>query len=84
MRVSRLHVGSDVFTVGPNQLASPSKWSSGCTEYTVGFNWYLNRWVRTQFNYEHAAFDQPVQLGFGPEGRLTFQDTLMARLQVIF
>ena len=83
-RVSRLVVGDIAFAPGPGQLADPALFSPGATEVTLGTNWYLNQWVRTQFNWEHAWFDRPVQLGTLPAGLLRSQDTLMARLQVIF
>lgn len=84
-RISRLQVGQDVFAQGVNNLADPTKYSSAAKELTVGFNWYLNGWVRTQFNWEHAWFEQPVRLGApGPVGLLNHQDTLYVRLQVIF
>ena len=51
---------------------------------TLGFNWYLNAWVRTQFNWEHGWFDTPVRLGAGPSGLFNHQDTLGFRFQVIF
>jgi phosphate-selective porin OprO/OprP len=51
---------------------------------TLGYNWYLNKWVRVQFNWEHAWFDQKVRLGPGPRGLLNHQDTLMTRLQFVF
>jgi hypothetical protein len=84
LRLSRLRLGDDVFAPGAARLADPSRFSNGASELTAGFNWYLNRWVRTQFNWEHAWFDEPVQLGTGPQGRLNGQDTLMARFQIIF
>jgi phosphate-selective porin OprO/OprP len=83
-RVSRLHVGDEVFMPGPNRLADPARFSNGATEATLGFNWYLNRWVRMQFNWEHAWFDDPVLLSTRVAGKLKEQDTLMLRLQVIF
>lgn len=83
-RVSRLRVGDEVFAPGAARLADPAKFSPGATELTIGLNWYLNRWVRAQFNWEHVWFDDPVQLGSGTGGFLDSQDTLMARFQIIF
>lgn len=83
-RVSRLHLGDNVFIPGLARLADPTMFTNGATEMTVGFNWYLNKWVRTQFNYEHAHFDSPVRLGPGPNGLLRHQDSLEARFQIIF
>jgi phosphate-selective porin OprO/OprP len=89
-RVSSLELGDSVFqttkvgnkVVGP--LANPLLWSRGATELTLGFNWYLNKFVRVQFNYEHDWFQEPVQLGVGPSGRIDHQDALLTRLQLIF
>jgi phosphate-selective porin OprO and OprP len=83
-RVSRLRVGDAVFAPGPAQLANPALYSPGVTELTLGFNWYFNKWVRMQFDWEHDWFDDPVQLGPGSAGRLRHQDSLLTRFQVIF
>jgi phosphate-selective porin OprO/OprP len=83
-RVSLLHVGGDAFTPGPFQLANPANSAGEAIESTFGFNWYLNRQVRMQFNWEHAAFDRAVQLGSGNSGKLAHQDTLATRFQIIF
>ena len=84
-RMSRLELDPTVlFAAGPDRLADPAANSNGATELTVGFNWYLNKWVRTQVNWEHAWFDQPVRLGPGVVGLLGHQDTILTRFQVIF
>ena len=83
-RVSRLRVGDIVFAPGNARLADPTTVSDEATEMTLGYNWYLNKWVRTQFNWEHAWFGQPVRLGPGPQGLYRQHDTLSARLQFIF
>ena len=83
-RVSRIQASDIVFAPGAARLADPRLFSDAATEMTLGFNWYLNRWARVQFNWEHAWFDQPVRLGLGTGGRLNSQDTLMTRLQFIF
>jgi phosphate-selective porin OprO/OprP len=83
-RVSQLRVGDVVFAPGNARLADPATVSDEATEMTLGFNWYLNKWVRTQFNWEHAWFGQPVKLGPGPQGFFRQHDTLQGRLQFIF
>ncbi len=83
-RISRLQLSDNVFVAGPSRLADPTRVSPGASEFTLGFNWYLNRWVRSQFNWEHAWFDRPVLLGSVPAGLLRIQNTLFTRLQVIF
>jgi phosphate-selective porin OprO/OprP len=83
-RVSRLDLNDGVFTPGPAQLANPKLFSRGATEMTLGYNWYFNKWVRMQWNWEHAWFDDPVQLGATPRNLTIDSDTLMMRFQIIF
>jgi phosphate-selective porin OprO/OprP len=83
-RVSYLRVSPDVFRPGVLNLADPALYANETTELTLGFNWYLNKYVRTQFNYEHAWFDQPVLLAPPPFGYHRSTDAVLARFQVIF
>ena len=83
-RVSRLRVGDEVFAPGNARLADPAAVSNEATEMTLGFNWYLNKQVRVQFNWEHAWFGRPVRLAPGPQGLFRDHDTLQARLQFVF
>lgn len=83
-RASRLQVGEVVFTPGSARLANPSLYSPAATEMTLGCNWYLNKLVRVQLNWEHSWFDTPVRLGPGTGGLLSSEDALLTRFQVIF
>jgi hypothetical protein len=40
--------------------------------------------VRTQFNWEHAWFDDPVQLGPSRRNLTKDSDALLTRFQIIF
>ncbi len=80
-RVSRMEVGNEIFT---DKLANPALYSSGALETTFGFNWYWNKWVRAQFNWEHAQFDDPVALGIAPRLLTSHEDTLYCRMQFTF
>jgi phosphate-selective porin OprO and OprP len=87
-RVDRLEVGKQAFAgASAVQLASTTsavnQSSNEAFETTTGFNWYLNKWVRTQFNWEHANFANPVKVGNMTKAR-TEEDTLYTRFQVIF
>ncbi|HKB06280.1 MAG TPA: porin [Gemmataceae bacterium] len=82
-RVSWLEVDADDRR-GFAQLLDPARAATRATEVTTGFNWYWNRWVRMQLNWEHARFNKSVRLGTGPGGRRDHQNTLLARFQVIF
>ncbi len=83
-RYSFLEVGDVVFAPGKAQLANPATNANRAAELTLGFNWYLNTYVRMQFNWEHAWFSSGVPLGGGPAGFLRSQDTIITRMQVIF
>jgi phosphate-selective porin OprO/OprP len=84
-RVSRLRMGPNVFAgTATTRLADPTTVSNGATETTFGFNWYLNKWIRVQFNWEHALFDRPVQLGPSRANVYRHEDSLMTRMQIIF
>ena len=87
-RVSRLDMDKGVLAAGTNALAATGVWSSGATETTFGVNWYLNKWVRTQLNWEHAWFDDPVAplaaTVSAANPAYQHQDTLYARAQIIF
>jgi phosphate-selective porin OprO/OprP len=89
-RVSELSVGSQVFaplsTGGTSfvQLANPATNSREATSMTLGFNWYLNAWVRVQCDYEHDWFGQPVQLGGSTNNLTRDGDALTTRFEIIF
>jgi phosphate-selective porin OprO and OprP len=54
------------------------------TEFTLGFNWFLNRFVRLQFNWEYARFANPVRLGPEPGGSIDHQNSFLTRVQIVF
>jgi phosphate-selective porin OprO/OprP len=83
-RFSHLELGDEVFAPGTRRLADPTRNSRATSELTLGVNWYLNAWVRTQINWEHDWFESPVRLGTGPQGLFRHHDNLAARFQVIF
>jgi phosphate-selective porin OprO and OprP len=87
VRVDRMEVGAPAFAGGANALASntgtTNRSTNACYETTAGVNWYLNKWVRAQLNWEHANFASPVQLGNMTKA-LSGDDALYTRFQVIF
>jgi phosphate-selective porin OprO/OprP len=84
-RVSHLDVGDIVYSPGAAQLANPATTANVATEYTFGFNWYFNGFVRMQFNYEHDMFNRSVLLGTSvANNELRSQDSLFTRFQIIF
>jgi phosphate-selective porin OprO/OprP len=84
-RVSHLDVGDIIYSKGIADLANPATTANVATEYTLGFNWYFNAFVRMQFNYEHDMFNRSVLLGSSTAANeLRSQDSLFTRFQVIF
>ncbi len=78
-RYSELTLGKQVFTAG---LADPTLWSRQARMVDVGFNWYLNRFVKMYFDWEHAEFGTPVQ--YTPDARQLTSDLFWLRFQVYF
>lgn len=62
-RYSNLTLGRQVFTGG---LADPNLWSDRVDLLDVGLNWYLNKYVKFYFDWEHAVYGQPVFYRPGP------------------
>ena len=78
-RYSLLDLNSRVFTAG---LADPNLWTNRADMTDVGFNWYLNKFVKVYFDWEHAMFAQAV---FDrPNGRQKTNNLFWFRFQVYF
>jgi phosphate-selective porin OprO/OprP len=78
-RVSELQVGHQVFTAG---LADPNLWSNSAMLVDVGLIWYMNKYVKIYFDWEHATFGQPV---FAGPGRFeSVNDLFWLRMQLYF
>lgn len=82
-RVSQLELSTDD-AASFARLVVVSRSASRATELTLGFNWYLNRFVRLQFNWEYARFSNPIRLGDPVTGRLDHQNSFMTRFQIVF
>jgi phosphate-selective porin OprO/OprP len=82
-RVSRLTLDTD----NPRafvRIMDPTRSATEATELTAGFNWYWNRWVRMQFNWELDRFDNAIRLGSTTANRLNHQNSFITRFQIIF
>lgn len=78
-RYASFDVDGDAF--GPGGYADPTVSAKNTDAWTLGVNWYLNRGVKAQFNYERTDFNRPLK--FGSDTR-EHEDTLLSRLQVQF
>ena len=59
-RYSELNIDDDAFTAGLLSLASSAK---NAQDVGVGVNWYLNRNVKLQVNYDQTSFDGGAPAG---------------------
>jgi phosphate-selective porin OprO and OprP len=78
-RFSQLQLGRQVFTGG---LANPMLWTNEAQMVDVGFNWYLNRFLKVYFDWEHAMFGSPVMYNAGRFQKSN--DLYWLRLQAYF
>jgi phosphate-selective porin OprO/OprP len=77
-RYSNLTLGNSVFTGG---LADPNLWSNRVDMVDAGFNWYLNKFVKVYFDWQHAVFAQPAFYRPGP-GLQKTSDLFWLRLMI--
>jgi phosphate-selective porin OprO/OprP len=78
-RYSALNLGREVFSGG---IADPNRWTNNAQLVDVGFNWYLNKFLKIQFDWEHAIFGNPVFYNVGRFQRSN--DLFWMRLQAYF
>lgn len=78
-RFSALEVGDEVFSQG---LADPNLWTNRAWMTDIGVNWYLNRMLKVYFDWQHAAFGDPVFYRAG--GLQPTSDILWMRFQFYY
>jgi phosphate-selective porin OprO/OprP len=78
-RYSELTLDRRVFTDG---FADPTLWTNQARLIDVGFNWYLNKFVKVYFDWERALFGSAVFSGNGRSQ--TSNDLYWIRTQVYF
>lgn len=80
-RYSSIHISDKVFTAG---LADEADWTRGVGMTDIGFNWYLNRYVRMTFDWQHSMFASPVLLNKEKDLRSKTNDLFWIRCQLYF
>jgi hypothetical protein len=61
---------------------NPNLWSNVANVTDAGFNWYLNHYVKFTFDYQYAAYGNPVYIA---PGKLTNHNNLFwFRTQILF
>ena len=78
-RFSELALGRQVFTAG---FADPNLWGNSAYATDVGFNWYLNKYAKIYFDWQHVVFGQTVY--YRPGGLQLTSDLFWLRFQLYF
>ncbi len=78
-RFNSLNLTKNIFTSG---LADPNLWTNNLYTAEAGFNWYLNQYIKMQFNWQHAVFGEPVQ--YNATARQKTSDLFLLRFQLYF
>lgn len=68
-RYSQLDLDEKVFSAG---LADAGKWTRSAYVTDTGFNWYMNRFIKFYFDWQHSIYGTPVLIN---EGKQTFSRT---------
>jgi phosphate-selective porin OprO and OprP len=80
-RYSELDLDRRVFTAG---LVDPNLWTNRAEMTDVGFNWYLNKFVKISFDWEHAMFGNPVVFNTQTGRKQLTSDLFWMRFQFYF
>ncbi len=78
-RYANLNVGREVFTYG---LSDPNLWSNSAGVIDTGLNWYLNRYLKIYFDWQHSMFGNPIY--YAPGGFQKTADMYWFRVQLYF
>ena len=80
-RFSDLQLGNQVFSAG---LANPHDWTNSAAITDIGFNWYLTRFVRMTFDWQHSMYASPVLINAQKDLRSKTNDLFWVRCQLYF
>ncbi len=78
-RFDSFRLGRQVFNGG---LADANNWSDSVQAVDLGFNWYLNTYVKLYFDWQHSMFGSPVV--YAPGKSQITSDLFWMRFQVNF
>ncbi|QDV33919.1 OprO/OprP family phosphate-selective porin [Tautonia plasticadhaerens] len=80
-RISQIHLGEEVFAF---DLADEDFWARDAYLTDVGFNWYVNRFVKFYVDWQHANFGSPVLVNIRDGDRSRHSDLFWIRCQIWF
>lgn len=78
-RFDHFALGDQVFSGG---LADPNLWTNQVNTIDSGVNWYLNKYMKIYFDWQHNIYNSPVQ--YRPGGLSTRNNLLWMRFQIYF
>jgi phosphate-selective porin OprO/OprP len=74
-------LGDEVFD---RDLADPNKWTNEVSMTDIGVNWYLNRYTKFYFDWQHASYSSPVLVNEETGKFSTDNDLFWIRCQFYF
>jgi phosphate-selective porin OprO/OprP len=80
-RYSKLKLGQQIFSAG---LANAADWANSAGITDIGCNWYLNRFVRLTFDWQHAMYATPVLMNESRDLHSRYDDLYWLRCQFYF
>jgi phosphate-selective porin OprO/OprP len=81
-RYNEIDFDDDSFDGGATSFADPTTSATEAQGFTVGLNWYLNRWVKLMVNYDRTSFDGGAAGGTpGSIADRETEDSVFTRLQ---
>jgi phosphate-selective porin OprO and OprP len=79
-RYGEIDFDDDSFTGGAASFADPTVAVTKAQGWTVGANWYLNRYLKFMLNFDRTTFDGG-DTGVGNTGNRPSEETIFTRLQ---
>lgn len=80
-RYSKLRLGDQVFTAG---FVNEADWTNSAAITDIGCNWYLTRYARLTFDWQHSMYSTPVLLNESEDLRSQHNDLYWLRCQFYF
>ena len=78
-RFNSLNLTKNIFSSG---LADGNIWTNNLYTTDLGFNWYINQYIKVYFTWQHAVFGNPVQ--YNANAMQKTSDLFLLRFQLYF
>ena len=79
-RYGEIDFDDDSFSGGAASFADPAVSVTQAQGWTVGLNWYLNRYLKFMLDFDRTTFDGGAS-GVGNTGNRPSEETIYTRLQ---